>query len=65
LWKDVDAGDILRLVWTIVDINGRTESAIKLVEIVGGVNGCTFGFVPRVQSKLPKVVDCLDKFSVV
>jgi hypothetical protein len=63
--KDVGAGDILRLVRTVVDINGRTESAIKLVKIVDGVDGCTVGFVPRVQSKLPKVVDCLDKFAVV
>jgi hypothetical protein len=63
--KSVEAGEILCLVRTVVDINGRTESAIKLVKIIDGVDGCTVGFVPRVQSKLPKVVNCLDKFAVV
>jgi hypothetical protein len=63
--KDVEVGSLLRLVRTVVDINGETESAIKLVKIVDGVDGCTIGFVPRVQSRLPKVVDCLDRFAVV
>jgi hypothetical protein len=63
--KDMEVGNLLRLVKTIVEINGQTEMAIKLVRSVDGVDGCTIGFVPRVQSKLPKVVDCLDKFAVV
>jgi hypothetical protein len=63
--KSMEAGDILCLVRTIVDINSRTESAIKLVKIIDGVDGCTVGLVPRVQSKLPKVVNCLDKFAVI
>jgi hypothetical protein len=58
-------GSLLRLVRTVVDINGQSESAIKLLKIVDGVDGCTIGFVPRVQSRLPKVVDCLDRFAVV
>jgi hypothetical protein len=63
--KVVVVGDLLRLVRTVVDIDGRTESAIKLVRIIDGCDGCTIGFVPRVQSRLRKVVDCLDKFAVV
>jgi hypothetical protein len=63
--KVVKVGSLVRLVRTVVDINGETESAIKLVKIVDGVDGCTIGFVPRVQSRLPKVVDCLDRFAVV
>jgi hypothetical protein len=61
----VVVGDLLRLVRTVVDIDGRTETAIKLVRIVDGYDGCTVGFVPRVHSRLRKVVDCLDKFAVV
>jgi hypothetical protein len=38
-------------VHTFVDINGWTESAIKLVKIIDGVDGCTVSFVPRVQSR--------------
>jgi hypothetical protein len=63
--KDVEAGNLLQLANTIVEINGQTEMAIKLVRIVDGIDGCTIGFVPQVQLKLPKVVDCLDKFAVV
>jgi hypothetical protein len=63
--KDVEVGSLVRLVRTVVNINGETESAFKLVKIVDGIDGCTIGFVPRVQSRLPKVVDCLDRFAVV
>ena len=58
-------GDLVCLVRTVVDINGKTESVIKLVKIIDAVDGCTVGFVPRVQARLPKVVNCLDKFAVV
>jgi hypothetical protein len=58
-------GSLVRLVRTLVDINSESELAIKLVKIVDGIDGCTIGFVPRVQSRLPKVVDCLDRFAVV
>jgi hypothetical protein len=60
--KDVEMGSLLRFVRTVIDINGQTESAIKLVKIV---DGCTIYFVHRFQSRLPKVVDCLDRFAVV
>jgi hypothetical protein len=63
--NEVVVGDFLRLVCIAVDLYGQTEAAIKLVRIIEGIDGCTIGFVPRVQSKLPKVVDCLDKFAVV
>jgi hypothetical protein len=63
--KEVVVGDLVRLVRTMVNIDGRTESAIKLVRIMDGCDGCNIGFVPRVQSRLRKVVDCLDKFAVV
>jgi hypothetical protein len=56
-------GSLLCLVRTVVDINGQSKSAIKLVKIVDGADGCTIGFVPRVQSRLPKVVDCVDRLA--
>ena len=62
--KDVEVGNVLCLVRTVVDINDNTELAIKLVKIVDGVDGCTIGFIPRVQSRIPKVVDCLNKFII-
>jgi hypothetical protein len=65
MWKRHQVGNLLRLGMTIVEVNGQTEMAIKLVRIVDGVDGSTIGFVPRVQSNLLKVVDCLDKVAVV
>jgi hypothetical protein len=37
--KDIEVGSLVRLVRTVFDINGETESAIKLVKIVDGVDG--------------------------
>lgn len=48
-------GDVLRLVSTIVFLDGGTEQGIKLVKIEGGHETCTVGFVPRVWVNLAKV----------
>jgi hypothetical protein len=50
---------------TVVDIGEVTEEAIKLVKIIDGMDGCTIGFVPRVQSKLPNVMQNVNKFCIV
>jgi hypothetical protein len=39
--KEVVVGDLLQLVRTVVDKDGRTEAAIKLVRIIEGIDGCT------------------------
>jgi hypothetical protein len=60
-------GDRLRLVNTVVTIEGLVEPAIKLVKMIDGdIEGCTMGFVPRVQASLPRVLvhvgkDCVIK----
>jgi hypothetical protein len=41
---------------TVIDIDGRPEAAIKVVRTIESNDGCTVGFVMRVQSKLPVVV---------
>jgi hypothetical protein len=63
--QHVCVGDVLRLVKDIVDIGDHTEEAIKLVKIIDGTDGCTVGFIPRVQSNLPKVVENINKFCIV
>jgi hypothetical protein len=63
--KEVVVENLLRLNCTVADIDGRTGTAVKLVRKIEGIDGCTVGFVPRVQSKLPRVAHCLDKFAVV
>jgi hypothetical protein len=56
--KEAAVGDLLCLARTVVDIDGRTEAAITLVRIIKVTDDCAVGLVPRVQSKLPKVVEC-------
>jgi hypothetical protein len=56
---------ILHLVWTIIDIIDWAETTIKLVKMDDDLGGCTIGFLSRMQSILPKVVDYLDKFAAV
>jgi hypothetical protein len=58
-------GDVLRLVKTVIEIDQRNEEAIKLVKIIDGSDGCTVGFIPRVQSRLPKVSRNINSFCVV
>ena len=55
-------GDVLRLVKCIVTINGKTEEAIKLVKIDHGSETCTVAFVPRAYTKLPMVMERINKF---
>ena len=60
--RSVQRGDVLRLVKCVVDIHGATETAVKAVKVIDGVDTCTVGFVPRVLKTLPKVQSHLDKF---
>ena len=58
----VQRGDVFRLVRCIVVVAGRSETAVKAVKVIDGVDTCTVGFVPRVFVDFPKVVNHLDKF---
>jgi hypothetical protein len=58
-------GDVLCLVKTVIEIDQRNEEAIKLVKIIDGSDGCTVGFIPRVQSRLPKISRNINNFCVV
>jgi hypothetical protein len=49
----------------VVDIGEVAEEAIKLVKIIDGMDGCTIGFVPRVQSKPTNVMENVNKFCIV
>lgn len=63
--KHLQVGDLVRLVKTFVFINMHHEEAVKVVKVVDGCDTCTVGFIPRVQAKLPHVVNNLDKFAMV
>ena len=60
--EHVVVGDTLRLVACVVTVSDKTEEAVKAVKISDGVDGCTVGFIPRVQARLPKVKQHLNKF---
>lgn len=63
--RTVVVGDCLRLIRTIVFINGENEDAIKLVKISDGVETCTVGFVPKVWIPLAKVQRNIGCFAIV
>ncbi len=63
--KHVGHGDVLRLVKTVVNVGVTAEEAIKLVKIIDGTDGCTIGFIPRVQSRMPKIIADINKFCIV
>jgi hypothetical protein len=63
--QHVCVGDVLHLVRTVVDVGEVAEEAIILVTIIDGMDGSTVGFVPWVQSRLPNVVDNLNKVYIV
>jgi len=60
--EHVKAGDVLRLVQTVVTYDGRSEMAVKCVKMVDGVDTCTVAFVPRAMCQLPHVQAHLKKF---
>lgn len=62
---NIQIGDCLRLVKTIVMIKGESQEAIKLVKIQDGVESCTVAFLPRVWITLPKVQRNIGYFAVV
>ena len=57
---------MLRLVPTVVTVNGITEDAVKCV-LVGsdGIDTCTVAFIPKAYIKSKKVKKQLNKFVVV
>jgi hypothetical protein len=57
----VAVGDVLRLVKCVVIVNGRTEDAVKLVNIQDATNSCTVAYVPRAATKLPKVTKNINR----
>jgi hypothetical protein len=61
----VRVGDVLRLVETVVTVDGHLEDAVKLVKITDGGEGCTVAFIPRLQINLPIVRRNINKFCVV
>ncbi len=63
--EHVFVGDVLRLVRTMVHVDDKTEEAIKLVKLIDGADGCTVGFIPRVQSRMPKIQADINKFCIV
>lgn len=52
--------DVVRLVKCVVTSEMGPEEAIKLVRIMDGNEGCTIGFIPRVQGNLPKIQNAVD-----
>ena len=60
--RSVEVGDVLRLVRCTVDVDGSAEEAIKCVKVVDSVDTCTVAYVPRVQARLAKVEEHLNKF---
>jgi hypothetical protein len=61
----VEVGDLLRLIPTVVTINGKDQGAIKLVRLMDEADGCTVAFIPRILMDLPRVQKNLTKFCVV
>jgi hypothetical protein len=62
---NVKKGDVLRIVRTTVEIRNVLEPALKLVRVVDGADGCTVGFVPRIQANLEHVLNSINNFCVV
>ena len=57
--------DLVRLVKTVVEVNGVPEEAINIVKIASGVETCTVGFVPRVMAKMERTQLQVAKFAQV
>ena len=54
--------DVLRLVTTVVEVEGKQETAVKCIKVVNGIDGCTVAFFPRVEAFLPKVKSHINRF---
>lgn len=63
--QTLQVGDIVRLVKTIVAVEGVMEDAVKAVRVSDGVDGCTVGFVPFALIETDLVRNNLDKFGIV
>lgn len=57
--------DVVRLVKCVVNTEVGPEEAIKLVRIMDGNEGCTVGFIPRVQANLPNIKKAIDSYAQV
>ena len=58
----VVVGDVLHLVAMVMQVEDRTEEAIKVIKVVDGVDTCTVGFVPRVIAQLEHMRNHVNKF---
>jgi hypothetical protein len=63
--QTVEVGDVLRLVKTVVTVNGVSEEAVKCVRISEGVDCCTVAFLPRLLHNLEIVKKNINNFVVV
>jgi hypothetical protein len=63
--EHVKVGDLLRLLPTVVTIDGKPQEAIKLVRLMDGADGCTVGFIPRILMDLPRVQSNISNFILV
>jgi hypothetical protein len=63
--ENVMVGDVLRLVKTVVTVNGVAEEAVKCVRISDGIDSCTVAFVPRNLHNLEIVKNNINSFVIV
>jgi hypothetical protein len=61
----VQPGHMLRIVRTVVEINGVAEPAVNCVRVMDGVDGCTVAYLPKIWLNLPKVQEKINDFVVV
>lgn len=61
----VEHGDVLRIVKTVVAIDGVVEDALKCVKVVDGLDGCTVAFIPRVMAGRERIIRHINKFITV
>ena len=63
--QSIKRGALVRLVRGVIEIKGNTEYCIKVIKVVDSSDSCFVGYIPRVQSTLPHVLNNIDKFAVV
>lgn len=60
--RHVDNENVLRLVKTMISVDGQVEKAIACIKVVDGVDTCVVGFVPRVLAGGGRVVAHVNNF---
>ena len=63
--KHIAIGDVLCVVRTIITIGNKSKTAVKCVKVVDGVDSCTVGFIPQVETAMPKISTHINKFVMV